>query len=45
MDVVVDDDDDDDDCESIAGMTDWKGKPKYSEKIYPATALSTTNPT
>jgi hypothetical protein len=24
---------------------DWKGKPKYSEKTYPSTTFSTTNPT
>jgi hypothetical protein len=29
----------------IAGMMIGKGKPKYSEKSFPSTALSTTNPT
>jgi hypothetical protein len=24
---------------------DWQGKPKYSEKTFPSTTLSTTNPT
>jgi hypothetical protein len=32
-------------CVSSIQWNDWQGKPKYSEKIYPIAALSTTNPT
>jgi hypothetical protein len=35
----------DDDCGAISGMNEWQGKPKYSEKICPSAALSTTHPT
>jgi hypothetical protein len=33
-----------DDCAAISGMNEWQGKPKYSEKICPGAALSTTDP-
>jgi hypothetical protein len=32
-------------CWRIWWNEDWQGKPKYSEKIRPSAALSTTNPT
>jgi hypothetical protein len=35
----------DDDCGGIDGMSTWQVKPKYSKKIYPGAALSTTDPT
>jgi hypothetical protein len=35
----------DDDCGEIGGMKIDVRKPKYSEKTYPSTTLSTTNPT
>jgi hypothetical protein len=35
----------DGDCGEIGGMKIDKVKPKYSEKTYPSTTLSTTNPT
>jgi hypothetical protein len=33
-----------DDCGTISYMNEWQGKPKYSEKIWPSAALSTTDP-
>jgi hypothetical protein len=36
---------DGDDCIAISGTNEWQGKPKYSEKTWSITALSTAGPT
>jgi hypothetical protein len=35
---------DDYDCGAVDGMNEWQGKPKFSEKICPSSALSTADP-
>jgi hypothetical protein len=34
---------DDYDCRAIGAMNEWQGKPKYTEKTCPSTALATTD--
>jgi hypothetical protein len=36
---------DDDDCGATSGMTEWKGKLKYSEKTCPFAVPLTKDPT
>jgi hypothetical protein len=35
----------DDECGADSGLNEWQGKPRYSEKTYPSTAVATTDPT
>jgi hypothetical protein len=34
---------DGDECGAVSEMTEWQGKPKYSEETCPSCALSTTD--